>query len=64
MEQDLFKYKRKPGKEEYDVTLANSEDLIGTIKYDTDCYEWLFVTYYWISAPEMKEIIEVMEWLA
>ena len=64
MEQDLFKYKRKPGKQEYEVTLANSEDLIGTIKYDTDRDEWLFITNFWISAPEIKEIIEVMEWLS
>ena len=64
MEQDLFKYKRKPGKEEYEVTLANSEDLIGTIKYGSDRQEWTFITSYWISAPEMKEIIEVMEWLS
>ena len=64
MEQDLFKYKRKPGKQEYEVSLANSEDLVGTIKYDTDREEWTFITSYWITASRMKEIIEVMEWFA
>lgn len=64
MEQDLFKYKRKPGKQEYEVSLANSEDLVGTIKYVTDREEWTFITNFWVTAPELKEIIEVMEWLS
>lgn len=64
MPNDYFKYTRKPGKQEYEVSLANSEDLVGTIKYDTDREEWLFFTNFWVTAPELKEIIEVMEWLS
>ena len=64
MEQDLFKYKRKPGKEEYEVTLANSEDLIGTIKYDNYNDEWSFISDFWINKEGLKEILEVMEWLS
>ena len=64
MQPDLFKYTRVEGKKEYKVTLANSEDLIGTIKYDNYNDEWSFISDFWINKEGLKEILEVMEWLS
>jgi len=63
MAEKHFKFTRKQGKRWYDITLAYSEDYIGTIRYDGYRDEWTFYNSFAVTIAELKEIVDFMEWL-